>query len=182
MEKYYVYLHIKADSGEPFYVGKGKGRRVFNKISRNSWWKNIVNKHGLDIIFLEKDISEEKSMELEIYWINRIGRRDLGNGPLVNMTDGGDGFSNPNNDSRIKMSIKRKGKTHSEKTRAAMSFAQKRGKHSQAKKVIDEKTGIIYECIKDAAESCGIGYHSLKDKLSNRKNCVNNTTLRYYGN
>ena len=39
--KYYIYLHIKLDTGEPFYIGKGKLRRSSSKIGRNKWWKNI---------------------------------------------------------------------------------------------------------------------------------------------
>ncbi len=98
---FYVYLHIKEDNGEPFYVGKGgkrsdktKGKfRYDTKHHRSIFWHNIVNKHGFDIIFLEIDLSEEEAFEKEIYWINRIGRRDLNNGPLVNHTDGGEGVS-----------------------------------------------------------------------------------------
>jgi hypothetical protein len=92
MDNYYVYLHIKADTGEPFYVGKGKGDRHTKK-NRSSFWKNIVNKHGYDILILEYNLCEQKAFELEVYWIKRIGRRDLGLGPLVNLTDGGEGAS-----------------------------------------------------------------------------------------
>lgn len=90
---FYVYLHIKADTGEPFYVGKGKANRYKIKSHRSKHWKNIVAKHNYDIIFLETDLTEQEAFEKETYWINRIGRRDLGNGPLVNFTNGGDGES-----------------------------------------------------------------------------------------
>jgi CRISPR/Cas system-associated protein Cas5 (RAMP superfamily) len=92
--KYYVYLHIRLDSGEPFYVGKGKDNRYKDISSRNEYWKNIVKKYGYDIIFLEENLTEKESFEKEIYWIARIGRKDLGYGNLVNMTDGGDGNVN----------------------------------------------------------------------------------------
>lgn len=91
MNNFYIYLHIKSTTGEPFYVGKGKGNRSESKIGRNKYWNNIVNKYGYDVIFLETDLTEEEAFKKEIYWIKRIGRYDLGNGPLVNMTDGGSG-------------------------------------------------------------------------------------------
>ena len=91
--KYYVYLHIKQDTGEPFYVGKGTKNRYKSKDNRSKYWHNIVNKHGFDIIFLDLYISNENAIEREIYWIKRIGRKDLGLGPLVNFTDGGEGIN-----------------------------------------------------------------------------------------
>jgi hypothetical protein len=109
---YYVYLHVRNSDGLPFYVGKGINNRYKSKISRSSWWNNIVNKHGYDIIFLETNLTESESLDREIYWINRIGRKDLGNGPLVNMTyggDGGDTISNhPNKKEIIKKSASKK--------------------------------------------------------------------------
>lgn len=84
--KYYVYLHIKSTTGEPFYVGKGKDKRAFSDYKRNQYWKRIVNKHGYDVIMLEEDLSEEKAFEREIYWINRIGLDKL-----CNVTKGGSG-------------------------------------------------------------------------------------------
>ena len=91
--KYYIYLHIKLTNGEPFYVGRGCGQRAHTKNGRTDWWNKVVNKHGYDIIKLEEGLSNSKANELEIYWIDRIGRRDLGKGTLVNHTEGGDGSS-----------------------------------------------------------------------------------------
>ena len=91
--KYYIYLHIKLDTGEPFYVGKGTGNRANSKMNRSKWWKNTVTKHNYDVIMLEEGLIEEEALIREIYWIKRIGRKDIGLGPLVNMTDGGEGIS-----------------------------------------------------------------------------------------
>jgi hypothetical protein len=93
MKDYYVYMHIKMDNGHPFYIGKGREDRHTKKKNRSDFWNSIVKKHGYDIILLESGLSEKEAFEKEIYWINRIGRRDLGNGPLVNFTDGGEGAS-----------------------------------------------------------------------------------------
>lgn len=95
----YVYLHIKLTDGTPFYVGKGKNNRAFDKIQRSKWWKRTVDKYGYDIIILEEGLTEQEAFEKEIYWIDRIGRRNLTKGPLINMTDGGEGASGYNHTS-----------------------------------------------------------------------------------
>ena len=89
--EYYIYLHVKLNTGEPFYIGKGKGQRAFQKTGRNNRWKKLVNKYDYDIIILEEGYTDLESCEREKYWIKRIGRNDLNLGPLVNMTDGGEG-------------------------------------------------------------------------------------------
>lgn len=91
MNNYYVYLHIKKTNGEPFYVGKGNRKRCISKHGRNTFWYNTVEKYGFDVIFLEKNLTDQEAKDLEIYWIKRIGRRDLNTGPLVNLSPGGDG-------------------------------------------------------------------------------------------
>jgi len=84
--KYYIYLHINLITGLPFYVGKGTGRRAFSKSGRNSYWRRIVDKYDYDVILLEEYKTQDEALELEKYWISRIGREKL-----TNMTDGGDG-------------------------------------------------------------------------------------------
>ena len=43
---FYVYLHTRNDTGEIFYVGKGKKSRASSKRGRNDYWNNIVTKAG----------------------------------------------------------------------------------------------------------------------------------------
>jgi hypothetical protein len=47
--KFYVYEHLKQNTGEVFYIGRGCRNRAFQSRSRNSHWKNIVNKYGIDV-------------------------------------------------------------------------------------------------------------------------------------
>lgn len=111
-DNFYVYLHIRKDNGIPFYVGKGSGNRAKQKKARNDWWWNIVNKYGYDIIFLGEDLTEKESFDLECYWIKRIGRRELGLGTLVNLSDGGEGNSGNKwtEEQKKQISIDRKGR------------------------------------------------------------------------
>jgi hypothetical protein len=90
-----VYKHTRMDNGLPFYIGIGKTiARAKSKRSRNKYWSHIVNKYGYNVEILHTNISWEEACELEKQYIKQYGRSDLGLGPLVNMTDGGDGNSN----------------------------------------------------------------------------------------
>jgi len=177
----FVYRHITNDTNQVFYIGIGVvKRRAWSKNGRNNLWHNVVNKHGFRHEIIQEGINRELAKELEIFLIQAYGRRDIGTGCLVNMTDGGDGMFNLSEEGRLSLIQKRTGSVKSEESRRKIGDAQLRGKHPQAKKVIDLSTGIIYGCIKDVSEEFNIGYHNLKDKLSERRGCKNNTTFRYY--
>lgn len=99
---YYVYVLFRHDTAEPFYVGKGKGRRWEEHEMRSH---GIVNPHKWAIIQLARkagaeipkikvaeDLTEAEAFSVECAFISAIGRREYG-GPLVNMSDGGEGQS-----------------------------------------------------------------------------------------
>lgn len=56
-----VYIHIRPDINEPFYVGKGIPKRDKSKYGRNQYWYNIVNKN--DGVFESKILFEGLSEE-----------------------------------------------------------------------------------------------------------------------
>jgi hypothetical protein len=93
--KYYVYEHYKPKSNIPFYVGKGSRYRAYQSGDNrgNIHWQNIVKKHGFKVRFVAIDLSEIEALWLENMCIVGWGRVDLGEGPLTNHTDGGDGAS-----------------------------------------------------------------------------------------
>jgi len=134
MNNFYIYAHYKLD-GTVFYVGKGHGNRAYRKYGRSQLWKNIVAKHGLEVRIWADNLSEEAAFAMECEWIKLYGRRDNGTGCLVNMTDGGEGMSNPSVDTRAKFSAARMGntynlgKTATDKHRANLSAAQKGNKY-----------------------------------------------------
>jgi hypothetical protein len=97
---HYIYLHRRADTGEPFYIGKGKMRRGWGYYERahaprvkNKHWMNIVAKHGLAVEILAHCKSDQDAQYVERLLIAQIGRASLGKGPLINKTDGGDGHA-----------------------------------------------------------------------------------------
>ncbi len=121
---YYVYIHRKASTGEVFYVGKGYGDRAYSKRGRSKRWQHVVNKHGYIVDVVVKDIQEWYAFELEIEMILLYGRKDKGNGTLINMTDGGEGVSGRRctEETRQKISTSHKGKTISQDTRKKLSL------------------------------------------------------------
>lgn len=91
---------------EPYYVGKGKGNRVYShlqhtKVSKQNILRYIkiqkIRKSNFEpkdfIIFIEENLNEEDSFNIETNIIKNIGRKELNNGPLVNFTNGGEGQS-----------------------------------------------------------------------------------------
>lgn len=92
LSQYVLYYHL-TKGGEVFYVGIGNKKRPYSTNHRSKFWWNIVNKSGLNIVIVEENLSWELAQERERYWIKHYGRRDIGTGILVNLTDGGDGMS-----------------------------------------------------------------------------------------
>lgn len=87
-----VYQHRRLDTGDIFYVGIGsRKRRAYSNYKRSKFWHNIVNKVGYTIEVTHKDLIWDEACSIEKYLIAFYGRKDLGFGSLVNMTDGGDG-------------------------------------------------------------------------------------------
>ena len=85
-----VYQHRRKDTNEVFYVGIGKTKKRAFKFGRNSYWNNIAYK-GYEIEIIFENITWEQAIQKEKELILLYGRKDLGLGTLVNMTNGGDG-------------------------------------------------------------------------------------------
>ena len=108
---YYVYAYI-SKKGFPYYIGKGKGKRAFQKHNVS------VPKDKSKIVFLETNLSNVGACALERRYIRWYGRKDNKTGILHNKTDGGE--------SQV-------GLVHSNETKQKMSKSKMGNKNSVGK-------------------------------------------------
>ena len=95
LRKYYVYEHIRPDTGLVFYVGKGCHERAEDTQRRNNeWYRNVVAKLArcglyVEVVIVYDKLLESRAFELEIeriaYWRSK-------GVVLCNLTDGGEGL------------------------------------------------------------------------------------------
>ena len=106
---YYVYAYLRQD-GTPYYIGKGKNDRAYQKYSH----RVAVPKDLLRIQILKEGLIETDALKLEIELIAQYGRKDLGTGILRNMTDSGEGTSGIVNspETKLRKSLSKQGKNN----------------------------------------------------------------------
>ncbi len=109
---YHVYVLCRPN-GTPFYIGKGKNKRVFQhereaKLSNNLSHKlNVIRKiyqENGELLYAFAGFFENEidAFVAERNLIQSVGRYDLGKGPLTNQSDGGEGPSNPSEESLLR--------------------------------------------------------------------------------
>ena len=134
---YYTYAYLREDK-TPYYIGKGTGKRIY---STNKRIKPPKDKSR--IIFLKQNLTEEEAFKHEVYMIDVFGRKDLGTGILVNMTNGGEGASGWVPSEENKKNISDAKKNPSEETRRKISDAKKNPSEETRKKMSDVQKGKI---------------------------------------
>jgi len=162
----YLYRHIRLDNNTPFYIGIGSSvdySRAYERFARNTLWKNIINKTEYRIEIVLDELSWDEACIKEREFIALYGRRDLGKGPLVNLTDGGDGIFGFKHSEETKTKLrkpksreselkrqetyKQLNYSHSKDTKQKISTALigiKRSKESQEKRIATRKqNGVV---------------------------------------
>lgn len=203
-----IYRHIRLDTNKVFYIGIGKNKkRSYSKSGRNKHWHNVIKKTNYEIQIIKKDLSYSDACELEKILIDWYGRKDLGLGHLVNLTDGGDTTNGYKclESTRKKIGDANRGRRHSKEVKAKKgrpngnkhllglkvwnkglkmdeSFRAKIRKpksnsnnHFRKRVILNIDNGIFYNGIKEASESIGMNYSTLRTKLQG--GVTNNTNL-----
>ena len=124
MNIYYVYAYISHRTGLPYYIGKGKDYRAYEKHGRTP-----VPEDRSRIVFLECNLTELGAFAIERRMIQWYGRRDLGTGILLNRTDGGEGTTNLSNKARQKIS-------ESNKTRVITEESNQKRREAMTGKIL----------------------------------------------
>jgi group I intron endonuclease len=115
--RYYIYRHIRPDTNAVFYIGLGcyqkkwKYQRAYTSKNRNIHWTRIVSqiKGAFIVDILMDNLTKDQAIECECGFIKLYGRSDLKQGPLCNLTNGGEGVVELSKESRKKISESRLG-------------------------------------------------------------------------
>ena len=89
---YYTYIHIREDTNEIFYVGKGSNNRLNCKHDRNNYWRNFTNKYKWRAEILSYWETEDDAFSHEKLIIQSL--QDIGC-RLVNISMGGCLYDSP---------------------------------------------------------------------------------------
>ena len=80
-----VYVHKRRTNGVPFYVGiSGNKIRPYEFESRTQLWKNVANKHGVEVVIVADGLTLMEAVTIESEMIKAIGRICDKSGPLCN--------------------------------------------------------------------------------------------------
>jgi hypothetical protein len=186
-----VYQHLKPN-GQVFYVGIGKEKsRAYSKCNRSKYWKNYIKNCEYEVQILKSDLNWNDACELEKILISHYGRKDLGTGFLINMTNGGDGTYGliMSEESNIKRKLAMSGRTftkeHVQKLRnkklgTIQTKEQKinRGIY-KSKQIINTKTNEIYNSVLELSIILNVKVKTLQKKLNGQ--LKNNTNFKYTG-
>ena len=141
----YIYL-IKNNINQKIYIGKHSTDNLDDGyMGSGILIKKAIQKYGIENFtkdYLAFCDSEDTLNYLEKFYIKKYKAKEVG----YNLTDGGEGLQNPNNEIRQKISASRKGKprflgrTHSSNTKQKISESHKGDKNPNFGKPRSEET------------------------------------------
>ena len=155
--EFYVYKHITKDNNTCFYVGKGKGSRMYVP-KRNKHFNRIRKKYGCYVVKIKENLTEKEAFALEReiiedyvfvfgYGINIKGYRDYSDKKyLTNSTWGGEGTSGLNAfENKTKEEMEEIGKKISDKVSGEKNPMWGKTSPNKGKKMSEESRQKISE-------------------------------------
>ena len=150
--EHYLYIHYNKETKEPFYIGKGNGKRYKQKTGRNIYWKRIVDKYGFYSEIHSYYDTHEEALLAEIALIKECRNKGI---TLCNFTNGGEGMLGYEH-------------TQEAKDKISMAFKNKPLSEEHKLKISEAKKGIATTVITDEIKR-KISQAN-KGKLSGNKN------------
>lgn len=174
-----VYFHINSETKEVFYVGIGSIKRPYDTHKRSDFWNRTVKKYGYDINIIHTNLTWEEAVEYEKKYIKEFGRRNLGTGSLVNLTDGGEGCLNMKHSEESKglMSKNKIGKKPSDETKSKMS--KNRPKVSVEQLDLSSNVLNVFDAVRYAESSTGVDRSSIIRVCKGKVNTAGGFKWRY---
>lgn len=128
--EHYVYVYFDPSRAEPIYVGMGTGARERHHLKRKDMHPfvqrlQLMKREGIGPVIskIVEGLDHELACLVEQEAISKFGRKDLGKGSLLNMTNGGDGLHNPPIETRRKIGEASSKKIMSAEAREKISAA-----------------------------------------------------------
>ena len=184
--QFYTYIYRDPRKNhEPFYVGKGQGSRCFKHLTGTSnvrFRNKLKALNNLDLlpqIEIWNTSCEGASWLLEILFIQKYGRLDLGTGTLCNKTNGGEGTSGYKltDETKRKISDALTGRIVSEQAkinlRKALNGRKQKDHEKEAhkiaqKKVFDQNPHLKQQLIESGKKNFDIYLIDRKSKIDTR--------------
>lgn len=164
----YVYLYTDPIRNEPIYVGMGHGMRAWHHIKRTDVHPfvqrlQMIKRMGFEpvVSIIETGLQWNEASKIEKETIAKLGRKDLGLGTLLNLTDGGEGLINASAETRRKIGeASRNRKPDSLETRAKKGWSKGKKRNAlseNTKQILSTKAKDRGALSEEHRKNIGIG-------------------------
>jgi hypothetical protein len=183
MKNYYVYIHVRLDLNEVFYVGmstiNNEGliysrayRSAFEK--RKTAWHDYARICPYTVKIVKENLTKEEAFKLEMKLIKKYGRKDLNTGTLINQCDGGAGLKNPGPQLKKKIQHSKKHLSH--------VYKQAQKPYSISVTAYDKDGNFVktYSSINDACKDVDCLHTDITRAINGRRHLIAGFQWRKY--